>query len=289
MESLMIREFGTTAIGQRVKDGYTDATAMCQATGKEWTNFRENKSTEDFTQALASNLQIPSSALVQSIRGQGTWVHPRIAIHLAMWCSAHIAVQVTGWVEEWYRTKDNPLAQHGRKSLPFVALFRGTAMLAAQEAIRPDGQPMPGHLGGQPASASTLSHGLFATMVRGNARPQEEFTDGRIGKALEQEILCERDGLFERLPWRRRLLHRAGRRASLRGLDVAPVVCHGRHTIHDGETPEPNRQPYSPAVHRMIPPQSPRACRRALIDQHRSDGVQAAAVVTGRRSLQLSV
>jgi len=36
----------------------------------------------------------------------GTWVHPRVAIHVAQWISPQFAVKVTEWVEEWYRTSE---------------------------------------------------------------------------------------------------------------------------------------------------------------------------------------
>ena len=108
---------------------------------------------------------------------------------------------------------------------------------------------------------------------------KEKFSDGRIGKALKQEFVRERDGLFEKLLWGRHLLLRGDHQASLRCLAAVPVIGHGRHTIHDGETPEAKRQPYSLAFHRMMPPQSPRLCRCALGDQHWSEGIQPAAVV----------
>lgn len=44
---------------------------------------------------------------------QGTWIHRRVAIHLAQWCNAKFAVRVSGWVEELLTT--------GRVILPEVA------------------------------------------------------------------------------------------------------------------------------------------------------------------------
>jgi KilA-N domain len=58
--------------------------------------------------------QIHRDLLIQTIttgpnEERGTWAHPRVAIHCAMWCSAMFAVQVTSWVEDWYATRRNPL------------------------------------------------------------------------------------------------------------------------------------------------------------------------------------
>ncbi|WP_353571499.1 KilA-N domain-containing protein [Candidatus Albibeggiatoa sp. nov. BB20] len=101
-QALINREFESNLIRQR-SDGYIDATAMCKATGKQWKHYNENTSTKAFILALSSEVGIPTSELIQSLSGgnpqkQGTWVHPRVAIHLAQWCSPEFAVKVTSWV-----------------------------------------------------------------------------------------------------------------------------------------------------------------------------------------------
>ena len=32
---------------------------------------------------------------------RGTWIHPKVAVHLGQWCSAKFAVAVSGWILEW--------------------------------------------------------------------------------------------------------------------------------------------------------------------------------------------
>lgn len=93
-------------IEQRRIDGYINATAMCRAAGKLFGHYYENKTTRAFLGELAGVIGIPISELVQSVRGggpaiQGTWVHPKVAIHLAQWLSPRFAVQVTEWVYDW--------------------------------------------------------------------------------------------------------------------------------------------------------------------------------------------
>jgi len=102
-----------TVIYQRPDDGYINATAMCQAAGKEWSGYRRLQTTQDFLAALESVLQIHRTDLVRSISGgdprlQGTWVHPQLAIHLAQWCSAEFAVKVSQWVYDWMSGKRAP-------------------------------------------------------------------------------------------------------------------------------------------------------------------------------------
>jgi KilA-N domain len=97
-------------IYQRPKDGYINATAMCQAAGKEFKHYNENRTTKDFLTALSPEVGIPTSILVQSMKGgdirfQGTWVHPQVAIHLAQWLSPKFAVQVSTWVYDWMSGK----------------------------------------------------------------------------------------------------------------------------------------------------------------------------------------
>jgi hypothetical protein len=90
----------------RSKDGYVNATAMCMAAGKNWADYNRLGSTKDFLDELSSEVGIPISEIIQSLKGgnpalQGTWVHPQVAIHLAQWLSPKFAVRVTQWVYDW--------------------------------------------------------------------------------------------------------------------------------------------------------------------------------------------
>lgn len=114
-EQLMIpgiidRKAENEIISQRVTDGYVNATAMCKAAGKTWSEYSRLVTTNAYIKELSSALQIPQGDLVQSIVGgisylQGTWVHPQIAIHLAQWLSPRFAVLVSQWVMEWMSGK----------------------------------------------------------------------------------------------------------------------------------------------------------------------------------------
>jgi hypothetical protein len=103
-------KFEKEIIHQRVKDGYVNATAMCRVAGKLFADYNRLATTKAFLDALSSDMGIPISELVQSIKGgnpelQGTWVHPQVAIHLAQWLSPKFAVQVTKWVFDWMSGK----------------------------------------------------------------------------------------------------------------------------------------------------------------------------------------
>jgi hypothetical protein len=101
---LIVRTYQDVPIGRRT-DGYWDATAMCQATGKRWQNYWRNQETQEFLAELSSITRIRVMDLVKSRVGgspetTGTWVHPRVALDLARWCSPKFAVQMNAWVEE---------------------------------------------------------------------------------------------------------------------------------------------------------------------------------------------
>jgi hypothetical protein len=103
--AIIVRSLNQLTVGQRASDGYINATAMYQAAGKQWKHYHENQTTREFFVALAGSVGIPTDLLTSTImtgpnEQRGSWVHPRVAIHLAMWCSAEFAVHVTGWVEQ---------------------------------------------------------------------------------------------------------------------------------------------------------------------------------------------
>lgn len=93
-------------IEQRTIDGYVNATAMCRAASKRFNDYSRLGSTSAFLAELESVTGIPVTEQVQSVIGggptvQGTWVHPKVAIHLAQWLSPRFAVQVSEWVYAW--------------------------------------------------------------------------------------------------------------------------------------------------------------------------------------------
>ena len=97
-----------TTVSQRRADGYINATGMCQAAGKNYSDWSRLGTTRAFINELEDALHIPRTELIQIVtggypQGQGTWVHPQVAINLATWCSARFAVQVSQWVYDWSR------------------------------------------------------------------------------------------------------------------------------------------------------------------------------------------
>ena len=111
------------AIDQRRTDGFINGTAMCRAHEKEISDWLVLETTFKLVAALAVRLgtkvktensrfsaRTRVSTLYPSIvivkkgspdNGGGTWIHPKLAVHLGQWCSAEFALLVSDWVEEW--------------------------------------------------------------------------------------------------------------------------------------------------------------------------------------------
>ena len=97
------------------EDGMINATLLCKAHGKKLlANYNQNKQTKEYLQALSINIGIPILQLfVITVGGNhsGTWVHRKVAIHLAQWLSPSFAVQVSNWLDELFITGKVELGQ----------------------------------------------------------------------------------------------------------------------------------------------------------------------------------
>lgn len=95
-------------------DGYILATKMCQSAGKRLAKWKECHDTKRFIQLVIKHTKLSEKELIDVYKGntkkfnQGTYIHPKLAIHLAMWLSSSFCLQVSNWIEEWcsYK-KDN--------------------------------------------------------------------------------------------------------------------------------------------------------------------------------------
>ena len=110
--ALVSRSWNGTPISRRTTDGYVNATAMCKANKKRWSNYRESDRRQLYLDALSQTTEIPVFDLIQSRQGHGgsTWVHPQVAVDLARWISAPFAVWMDGWfLESVQQAQPTPL------------------------------------------------------------------------------------------------------------------------------------------------------------------------------------
>ena len=94
-------------VTQRPHDGYINATLLCQQAEKRFNDYHRLSQTKDFVETLSTATGIPVADLIQVRMGgndklnQGTWVYPKVAIHLGQWLSPAFSVLVTSWVFDW--------------------------------------------------------------------------------------------------------------------------------------------------------------------------------------------
>ena len=97
----------------RESDGYLNATEMCKIGKKLFGNYYKNSSTKKLIKELSINLKLTENQLIEIKKGgndktsQGSWVHPKIGIHLAQWISVKFMVEISEWIEEWKKYNNN--------------------------------------------------------------------------------------------------------------------------------------------------------------------------------------
>ena len=99
--------------GVRVReDGYVNADDIAETAPrkpgrqkKRYGDYAENQQSKEFAEALSNLTGIPVKFLTDSKTGPsgGKWLHPKIAIHFASWCSAESAVLVTDIIERYLK------------------------------------------------------------------------------------------------------------------------------------------------------------------------------------------
>jgi hypothetical protein len=95
-------------------DGYIDATAICKAGNKQFSDWSRLGSSKALVQVLSNDIGIPVDRLIETCKGgdlskviQGSFAHPRLALNIAQWISTEFKVEVSRWVEEWRGYNDN--------------------------------------------------------------------------------------------------------------------------------------------------------------------------------------
>ncbi len=130
--SLVSRSWNGTPISRRTTDGYVNATAMCRANEKRWSDYRESDRCQQYLDALAQTTEIPVFDLIVSRQGHGggTWVHPQVAVDLARWISAPFAVWMDGWfLEHLTKSAPEPVASSRLEAGEVVALVERSVAL----------------------------------------------------------------------------------------------------------------------------------------------------------------
>jgi hypothetical protein len=120
IEALQSRSWNGTLISRRTTDGYVNATAMAKASGKQWSHYRETDRATTYLEALSTNTGIRVTDLYIAKPGEGTWIHPRLAVDFARWISADFAVWMDAWFLEELQNMKSLQVQEPQVILPDV-------------------------------------------------------------------------------------------------------------------------------------------------------------------------
>jgi hypothetical protein len=139
--SILARSFNDRLIRIRQSDRYVSATDMAQACGKRYHDWARLSSTVEYLQELESVAGIPVTELVQVFQGgtpenQGTWLHPKVALRFAQWCSAKFAVQVDCWIDELLTTGKVELESENLKSLQMTEVILDKQIKLGEQQLR---------------------------------------------------------------------------------------------------------------------------------------------------------
>lgn len=104
--SMNIQSFNFNNISVAFRnDGYLHATQIAKHFGKLPKDYLKTEQTQQYIVALTENLRVRTKILTdknqlviikQGGLDQGTWLHPKLAIHFARWLNPHFAV----WCDE---------------------------------------------------------------------------------------------------------------------------------------------------------------------------------------------
>ncbi|EPT3771808.1 KilA-N domain-containing protein, partial [Neisseria gonorrhoeae] len=142
--NVSVLNFGNTPVSFR-QDGFLNATAIASHFGKLPKDYLKSEQTQQYISALAENLSVRRKILTEANqivvvkRGgseQGTWLHPKLAIHFARWLNPKFAV----WCDEQIETLLNGNVSDGIKPAKTTAddrtgLRQAVAALVGRKGI----------------------------------------------------------------------------------------------------------------------------------------------------------
>ena len=121
MNAIQSFQFNDIPVSFR-EDGFLNATAIAAHFGKLPKDYLKNEQTQQYISALAENLSVRRKILTKENqivivkRGgseQGTWLHPKLAVHFARWLDPKFAVWCDEQIEALLNGKvsDGPAAK----------------------------------------------------------------------------------------------------------------------------------------------------------------------------------
>jgi hypothetical protein len=100
-------KYGNFSVILMKKNGYVNATKLCNSGGKKLIHWNENKSTGNLLSTLSKITNIPKHKLTIFIKGNnkskisGIYVHPKLICPIAQWISSEFTFKVSDIVDEY--------------------------------------------------------------------------------------------------------------------------------------------------------------------------------------------
>jgi hypothetical protein len=111
----------TTYEGLIRDDGYINATELFKASGKDLSNWKRTKKTQDYITMLCKYLKYNENEIIQVHKGnsikyqQGTWVHPLLATNIGQYISVEFSFKISTWIEEWKIHKEENILKYNKE------------------------------------------------------------------------------------------------------------------------------------------------------------------------------
>lgn len=101
----MIINYGDIKLQIMKKNGYINVTNLCKIGGKLFADYNKNKYSKELMNCLSKNLGIKTDELTIFINNgnefKGTFAHPDLVIHIAMWISPKFCIMVNEIIKLW--------------------------------------------------------------------------------------------------------------------------------------------------------------------------------------------
>lgn len=101
---LIQHEVSGTLIHQRGADGYINASQLCIAAGRAWHQYIGAEANGNVVRELIKTTGLSRAQLILELKtetGTDFWVHPQLAVNVAIWLSPQFAARVSEWVLNW--------------------------------------------------------------------------------------------------------------------------------------------------------------------------------------------
>jgi len=84
------------------EDGFINATRLCKAGGKYFSQWFVLESTKELMRCL-QEVNGGADVVDKKVGGNhsGSWIHPDLAVPLAVWINPTFAIHVSKWINEW--------------------------------------------------------------------------------------------------------------------------------------------------------------------------------------------